>query len=137
MIFPLGINIFHYFAINNEEICMQECLNKKVLYQNDIYENTPLDYAIKKSAKNCVELLLNNSFFDKSIIESITQDDFCHLLKYSPNSIAAFVNNLTVDIQKDIPMSANLIKNPFFMLKNEIQIFKSKDSFKDALKVLE
>lgn len=88
---------------------MQKCLNQNVKYQNDIYENSPLDYAIKKSAKNCVELLLNRSNQDNCIIESLTQDDLCHLLKYSPNSIAQFVSDLTVEIQKEIPMSANLV----------------------------
>ncbi len=76
-------------------------MEKKVIYQNDIFENTPLDYAVKKNAKKCVELILNNSnsTYGKCIIESLTQDDFCRLLKYSPSTITQFVDSLTIEIQ--------------------------------------
>ena len=51
--------------------------------------------------KKCVELILNNSnsTYGKCIIESLTQDDFCRLLKYSQSTITQFVDSLTIEIQ--------------------------------------
>lgn len=44
-----------------------------------------------------------------------------------------FIECLTVDIKKEIPISANLKHSPFFILKNDILTEKSKDQIKEAL----
>lgn len=49
-ILPYKINLLHYFAYQNQSDCIDECLDIGVKYIRDKFENTPLEYAMKRNS---------------------------------------------------------------------------------------
>lgn len=72
----------------NKGKCVKFLIENDCNYTADMYDNTPLIYALNKNATQSIEEILDYAIKTDKLYNSINQDEIIKLIKSSPSNLA-------------------------------------------------
>ena len=112
-IMPWKMNMFHYYAFENKKECVAKALGLDQKYMTDLFDNTPLQYALDRNSFQCVEQFLTLAIAKEDFYTEMKPQELIQLINSDPLTLPEFFKKASTISEQDAE-KFGMIKNQFF-----------------------